>query len=96
MSQSVRLMGIAGSGAEGSILISDDTAMLHLPQYFFVGYNGVTTQRPGPDGRSPGNANPPVSAQLMPVGTRYYDSTLSALCLWDGKNWRNPSTGALI
>jgi hypothetical protein len=97
MSSPVRLMGIAGTGAEGQVLISDDVAMRNLSQYFLVGYNGATTQRP--DGRgsnSIGGASGIPASQIMRIGTPFYDTTLSAICLWDGKNWRNPSTGALI
>jgi hypothetical protein len=97
MSLPVRLMGIAGKGQDGSILISDEQSMRNLPQYFLIGYNGATTQRP--DGRGPNSAGAAAGVafpQSMRIGTGYFDTTLTALCLWDGQNWRNPSTGALI
>jgi hypothetical protein len=46
---------------------------------------GTTAQRPA---AAPGGASPPR------VGFEYYDSTVGANVIWNGKNWINHATGA--
>lgn len=48
--------------------------------------SGTTAQRPA--------ANPATGTPAPQVGTEYYDSTVGANIIWNGKNWIHHATGA--
>jgi hypothetical protein len=52
--------------------------------------NGWYAPAPGGSGAT---ASRPTN---VPRNTVFFDSTLSALIVWDGKTWRNKTTGAAV
>lgn len=82
----IRMMGIAGTGNEGSIITVDEPTGRTKSGFFRIGFTGTTPQRP--DGS--------VQGVGLNINEHYYDTTISALIVWDGRNWRLPSTGAVV
>lgn len=81
----IRMMAIGGRGIDGQIITVDDINAKTQANYFIIGYSGTTAQRP--DGN--------LSNVALSVNDHYYDTTLGTLIVWDGRNWRLPSTGAI-
>lgn len=53
-------------------------------------FSGPTTNRPTDPTLAAGEAN------YLGAGTLYLDTTVGALIVYDGANWRNPATGASV
>jgi hypothetical protein len=90
MTQQVRLMATAiGNNpiAPGTIITVDTVAARTMPNYFQIEITGTSAQRP--------KAGDPAVPNL-PAGTSFYDTTLSKTIYFDGANWRDPSSGAVV
>ena len=77
------------SAAIGTMLTSvppHDAPLLEAAGWINVapGGSGTTAQR---------NA---LKLNKSDAGIRVYDTTLSLVCLWDGVQWRNINTGAVV
>jgi hypothetical protein len=87
----IRLMAVAGNAnsplAPGSILVTDNVSARTLPNYFTVEITGTSAQRPQPH-----TADFPNLA----AGSSYYDTTLGKTIYYDGANWRDPASGAVV
>jgi hypothetical protein len=71
------------------ILVPDFDAFVLLANGWLasaVGAAGTTAQRPA--------ANPALGVPPPPTGFSYFDSTVGAKVIWNGKNWINHATGA--
>ncbi len=78
------------SGTPGSYLdVSDaDAVILEANGWSRVALVGPTANRPPPTGLAPAFcANP---------GTKYLDTTIGAVIVFDGATWRNPLTGGAV
>jgi hypothetical protein len=72
--------------APGTMLTTDQVSGNSANNFYFrVAMTGPTTARP--QHGDPDFANGPQ------IGFRYYDTTLSAMIIWDGATWRNEVTG---
>ena len=50
---------------------------------------GPTSQRPSP--QDPDN----IGRNAPSIGEPYFDTTIAAVVVWDGRDWRSPFTGAI-
>jgi hypothetical protein len=78
------------SGTPGSYLdVSDaDAIILEANGWIRIALVGPTYNRPPPTGLAPAFcANP---------GTKYLDTTLGILIVFDGTSWHNPISGAAV
>lgn len=62
------------------VIASGDAAELVNQGFVAIALSGTT------------GARPPTGS--LPLGSRYIDTTLSIMVVWDGANWRNVVTGA--
>jgi hypothetical protein len=62
-----------------------DADVLSANGFVRIGFTGTTAQRPPVTG----------SAYCAIVGMIFWDTTLSAPVVFDGVNWRSPSTGVV-
>ena len=90
MTTYVRLMAIANGNnpvAPGTIITADSISARTAPNYFQVEITGTTAQRP-----VAGQSGIPN----LPAGTAFYDTTLSKTIYFDGQQWRDPTSGAVV
>jgi hypothetical protein len=82
--QTVTINGRTYTAAPGAALdVPDmDAVVLEANGWLSVAYSGPTTSRPG---------NTLTSVPMATPGFRYWDTTLSALAIWDGATWRSPA-----
>jgi len=65
-----------------------DAQVLSANGWAVLGMVGTTANRP--------KATDDDMAMAFGVGMRYIDTTLAAMIVWDGANWRNVATGAAV
>ncbi len=65
-----------------------DAAVLTANGWIDIAPSGPTASRPAPNATTA-----PYTAAL---GTRYFDTTIAALIVFDGLTWRDPATGAAV
>lgn len=91
--QSISTNGRAYRGQPGQTLdVPDfDAAVLAGNGWARVGPVGTTAQRPVANGQSPRLTDP---YNITP-GFQFMDTTLGKIVVWDGQNWRDPSSGSV-